>query len=390
MPYRQPFIPNSHTATTGSGGGGAIALTLDRIPFTLTELFVNATANFTIVSPSGVLDDTWDRIFSSLTLQYGTTDYFQFTEGPQANALMKAVGMGMPRISFPSSGTSVTYSWWYRIHFGAVPFKYNKTTGRLEENPYDLTGAIPQLPANSLSLVGSWGSNISFATSGVTLNSATLTPYFRGIAAAPGENPSQYDPKAFPAWVVEDHTNDIASGYSSFGQSISLPISDWIQGVLFLSRINNLRSDGVLTDLKFRDTSGNRDIFAANNWTDITAVAQADRFGFNSDLPPSDGATAGTVAYPQVQQAGLLYLDMRQWISEPDPLYGLNMDPNVNPRSQLVWQMGTTGTAGSALKILYRKYKKNVSAASAVPSAAMTTASGMHPAVAAAMAARTS
>lgn len=369
MPYKMPFYPNSQKSTYSSGG--PIALTLDRIPGTLTELWVGVTVNLSITSASGLLDDIWDRLVASLALQFGQTYYFQFTDLTLAQHDARGIGMAPPRISFPSSASSVAYTFWYRLHFGSLPYIFDPDCGQWVENKWDLSGGIPPLPANSLQLSGSWGSNTALAASGVTINSASLQPYFTYIAPGQGEKDSDYQPMAFPVWVTEDDSNLVTAGYGQFGQTIPLPINDWIQGVMFVTRTGSplLRSDNVLTSLRLRDTSSNRDVFSALNWTDLTAASQQARTGFDDGQPPSDGTTIGTVAYPPVSSfgstsvvfsnAGVARLDLRRWISEPDKLYGLNMDPAVNPYSQLVWQVGTNSASSNQLRVLYRKYKKN-------------------------------
>jgi hypothetical protein len=358
----------------------------------MTELWLKVGANLTIAGGGTTpLDDFWDRAIASLSLVYGSTGYFNFSDMTLAHHLMRFQGMATPRLAIPTTATSTTFYTWYRLHFGTVPYQMDKVTGRWKANEFDLSGAVPQLPAQSLSLTGTWGGSTSYAASGVTVNSLTLQPYFTYISNKENESAADFQPQAFPNWISENDSAMITTG------TLPLPVSDYVQAVLFATRTGTpaLRSDAVLTSLKFRDQSGSRDIFSFGAWSDATAMTQQARNGADDGHPASDSISGTTYAYVpgsvgvagtvfgstfiQPSNPGLAYFDMRDWISEPDPYLGLNMDPAVNPFSQLVWQYGSNTSASNALALLYKKYKKNQSATPQV--------AGLHPAVASAMAA---
>ena len=226
-----------------------------------------------------------------------------------------------------------------------------------------------------------------------------MQPYFTYITNLPNESADQFQPQAFPAWYTESEAQYVAASSSPFGTNIPLPIGDWIQAALHITRssdTNNPRRDSVLNSMQFYDQTGQRKIFSASSWTDFVAFTQMSRLGLDGGLPPSDGPTPGTVQYPpsnvpfttvdligsntntMFTNTGLAYVDMRDWISQPDPYLGLNMDPSVNPYTQLQWQSGVvSGSASQSWQILYLKYKKN--AAAAAPAA------NLHPAVAKAL-----
>ncbi len=400
MPYKVRSYPNSVASTkSGAGGGGGFTIPLDRIPGTCTEMWIKVVANITASGASGTFDDTWDRLVQQMSLVYSTQNYFNFADMTMAQHLCRFKGLAAPRITFPASPTTQNYTIWYPLHFGMVPYVADKVTGRLQHNPFDLSAGIPQLPANSLQLTGTYGTSAQLATSGITVNNIYIQPYFTYITNLPNESPDQFQPLAFPSWYTESEAQYVAATSSAFGTNIPLPIGDWIQAALHITRssaTNNPRSDAVLNSMQFFDQTGQRKIFSANTWNDFVAFTQLSRLGNDNSAVPTDGPTLGTVVFPpsnvpftltdtiggftntMFTNTGLGYVDMRDWISQPDPLLGLNMDPAINPFTQLQWQSGiTSGSASQSWQILYLKYKKNA--------AASAPAANLHPAVARAL-----
>jgi len=357
MPLKVGMRPNG--STIAFSASASFSLGLDSIPFTLTELYLDISANITTTAAPGVYDDGYDRIITDLSLNKGGITYVGVANLRflYHGTRFRDTALKRP-VSIAASQTAVTQHFGYRLHFGNSPWTVD-ATGRRKWNAFDLTGGIPPAGKGDLVLSGHWAAALG-AGSGTTTNAATtITPYFVGLGQLPGEPDSAYMPQAFPAWQSFNYNGDVASTSTAKATREDIPIGDFLAAATVITRQgaapNDVRSDAVLTDWQIFDTVGARDIWSVNAWLAGIMYQQARTNGW--PVAENEAGTLGTPSLNQVADQGLLPFDFLELASAGDPNYGVNL--TSIQKSTLQWRFGVASASNAFLDVMYFKYVKN-------------------------------
>lgn len=348
--------PNGQTLAWSASANYNLAL--DLIPFTLTELIIEVNLNVTTSSLPGAYNDGWDRVFSTMSLNRGGITYMGFLDVPTAHHAMRYhLGSACPGrpAAQGSSQAAQTVKYYYKWHFGTSPWKVNPVNNRIYYDPFDLTAGVPKSDKADLTLQGTFAA-ANCIGSGYTINSGTITPYFRGVTNLPGQSVLAAAPLAFPAWEQKDVSSDLASATSNFATSEDFPIGDYLYATLLAlkSGTNAARDNAALNNLAIWDSAGNRQIWVANDWDTVEEVTQGAVIG----APPmDDGTTLNQPSIAHSTDKGLGWFSFREIASAPDTDLGLIL--TGVQKSILQWRFGVGTVTTGKMYIHNMKYVRN-------------------------------
>lgn len=355
-----------HPVQISYTAGGAINLELSPKPYTLTRLALICRPSITTTTATW-LNDPYDRIISSLTLNGGGKTVFDFRNMRAAYwhsrfALPHLRNYKRPTVVADSATTLVT-QFAYIFHFGVQPRLPNG-----DDNPWDLSAGIPPTGSGNLTLQGAFAANTACGTN-VTVADCDIDVYCYGVRqdSTVGESAASIMPRAIPQWTHDIPTPTATS--SAFATTYNVPSGNYLHSsmVMQLNGTGLPRDDSVLNSFKVNFALEARDILSYGGQTgailDYKAaeiLSQLDVAGApeGDDVSTAMTAHTGTVGVPNINHmanSGLIYLPFYRYLKTTavSP-YGANLS-NINT-GDIKFMYGVSDAAGVEMHVTHRKY----------------------------------
>ena len=251
-----------HPVTATWSTGGSISVDLSNKPQTITGIYLNLRESITTSASITTFADNYDLLISNLTLSGGGHTFFNFTDmRVHFHHFRRILGPYSPKrpSSVASGQTAVVRQWLYWIPFGVNAVHMDPATGRMEREPWDLSGGIPPQGNGNLLLNGTWGTTSCQGT-GFTCNSAQLDVYYDGILPEQGDPPEAWMPRAFPAWLMDSPALAATSG--AFATPENVPVGHFLQFITGMTTggSNSPRDNSVLNSVQLQDVLGGNTI----------------------------------------------------------------------------------------------------------------------------------
>lgn len=363
-----------HPVNVTWAASGTISLELSPKPYTITRIVVVAKPSVTTTSATWY-NDPWDRIISTLSLTGAGKTFFNFTNLRAAYHLSRLAGFGPPRPTLVAdSQTTLLNQFLYVFHFGVAPTKANPLTGKLEDNPWDLTAGIPPVSTGNLTLGGSFAANSAMGSS-VTTADCGLNVYLYGVQPEMGDAPAAYLPRAYPVWSQSTPTPTATS--SAFATSYNVPAGNFLHSALVMltNGSNAPRDDSVLNSFEVYNQLDSRSIFKFGGQTGVVAdykaaelISQFSRRQANNVYPNDNVSTAmtailsgGTTVVPTIGQgvdSGLVWVPFNDFANKANPLYGVDL--RTVATGDLKFNYGVSDATGVTLDVVHRRYELNM------------------------------
>jgi len=349
---------------------GSINLELAPKPYTITALVLILRPSVTTTTATW-LNDPWDRIISTLSLSGGGRSYLSFTNLRAAYHFTRfQLGRLLRGYKRPTvvgnSATTLVNQFAYVFHLGSKPAGADG-----EWDPWDLSAGIPPVSSGNLTLQGTFAAASAMGTN-VTTADCDFDVYLFGVQPEPGDPPSLYLPKAFPAWSMQSPTPTATS--SAFGTQHNVPAGHLLRAALVMltNGTGAPRDDSVLNSFEVFYGLENRQILAfggqAGSVLDYKAaeiISQLEVGGW----PPSDDVTTALTAYastspgvPAITQpadSGLIWLPLYKFtkVGKGHPLYGIDLRRVAT--GDLSFRYGVSDATGVTMDVLYQQYDLN-------------------------------
>ena len=353
-------LPHPVSATWSAGG--SFAIDLSNKPSTITGMYLIHRSNITSTATPATYNDPWDRQIANLTLSGSGHQYFNFTDLRLPYYHQREfLGINSPkRASLAASLTTTNFQTLTYIHFGTAPTVTDAASGKVRQNPYDLTAGIAPSTGGNLQLTGTFGPAL-FGGGAVTQNSGQLDIVLDMVLPEAGDAPEAYLPRAVPAWQMT--TPSLTATTGSFQQSENVPVGSFLHSVSWMttSGANAPRSDAPLNSIRLQDVLGGNTVVqygqgsaAAADYLVAPLISQLGAAFPLADDPAAAGVlTAGTYSDP-----GLAHVDMTAFAVRGDPLFGLDLRRVGTGAVSL--QYGVANATTTTLAIFYRRYDLNL------------------------------
>jgi hypothetical protein len=308
-----------------------------------------------------------DRFFANFTLTgskgktfFSITDprvFYHHTRGVFGGATAGK------RQSIPDSTTNGLYQFQYIIHLGVQPTVVDPVSGQIVDNPWDLSAGIPPTSSGTLTLTGSYGTNVAMGT-GVTTQAGTgntltrVTVSYYGVQKDAGDTPDKYMPRALPNWNMLAPPITATSGVWALTQNV--PAGD------FLHTITSVTYRGATTprDNQVFNSFG---LYLAtqnqwplqyggqgNGYLDASPAQHFSQQASRGWPPSDDNITLGIPSINALSDFGVIHVPMWQLFSKTGSPYGADLR-NVNTGDlQIGYGVGNATTV--TWNLLFRRY----------------------------------
>lgn len=328
------------TNTDAFVAGGSISHEFAPIPYTITRVDFELTANVTTTAAPGTTQDWIWRLIRGLTL---TT--------PLGNHI--AVGDLRP-LHFENK-----FRWPGKFHTGSAPGATQAGFVRrayircdFGVNPadaFDTTGGIPAHTAN-LTLTGTWGTAANLGA-GYTVNAGTvLTTKFYGILP---ESDNEAVPKGIP--LISTAQPQPTANTASLGYNVNWPKAHYLHSMVIMPALGvypaDNRSDTAISDIGITLPIQASQQRYYSTWS--FARQQEQDYSVRDD----DGTTFGVPTIAPEAEVGVLYLPIYKLASGGSALYGA--DNRSASEGDTTTSFGIANSANLSLWTLYRQYDIN-------------------------------
>ena len=359
--YRHYPLPSAQAFTTS----GAISLEIAPTPITITRMAIVIRASITTGSATN-FNDYWDRMISSLTLNWAGHTVFSFQNMRPAYHHTRFVPPTTKRPTVIANGVTddVTQQPAYIFHFGVAPLTVDQH-GMVHDNPFDLTAGIPPVGVGNLTLTGNWPAFEDTMGTNVDIADAPFDVYLWGIQPLPTDPPELWMPRAIPSWQMSTPTPTATS--SPFATIYNIPAGGHLHSmtVMLTNGTNAPRQDDILNSLRLYSAKEARSIITyggqASGVQGLSQYQAAEILSqqYVNGWVPTDDSPDGTLGVPSVLQgrdSGLVHFPIARYIDPRRPMAEYGADLRQLATGDLQLNQGVEDATGINMFVLMRKY----------------------------------
>lgn len=326
--------------------GGAISHEFAPIPYTITRVDFEITANVTTAGAPGTTQDWIWRLIRSLSLTTPLGNHIAFGDLRPAHFENKCRWPGKFHTGAAPGATQAGFvrRAYLRCDFGVNP-----------ADPFDVTGGIPAHTPN-LTLTGTWGAAANLGA-GYTINAGTvLSTKFYGILP---ESDNEAVPRGIP--VLSTVQPQPTVNTASLGYTVNWPKAHYLHSLVIMPALGvypaDNRSDSAVSDVGITlPVQANQQRYYAP-WS--FARQQEQDYAVKDD----DGTTFGVPTIAPEAEVGVLYLPIYKMVAGGSSLYGADNRQAAEGDTQTAF--GIANSANLSLWHFLRQYDLNPAAPTA-------------------------